>query len=454
MGETPVERFLWRAKRGLSAYVGRIKTFIDRQTGNFKALLVTAVTTTSIRALTAGSAAQGGGGSSTGGASYQQLYLRALGANAQQLGLLNSVGSVANAVFALPLGWVSDRLSLRKVILAGLLLSVLVPTAFTLAATWLQAVPAMIMNQIMTVLLGMFTNVFYVTSVRRASDRATAMSLKSLLISVVGLVVPMMSAFVVSAFGGITVEGIRPLFLISLVTSVGVFLYALMSLKEVAFLQNKGMDQHNDGGSTKTRRLIQDYQEIARIPAVQKWTITKGLRAFFTNALVAFYSIYYVEVKGADPLIIGAMGTLSTLGALLFLIPFGRLADTHGRKKIIYFTRPFYYLSLVLAVFAPSQEYLLVASFVGALQTVSSLMEITMEHELVPADQRGRWGGFLFFFTAITGILGPLLVGYLWDAVNRPLLLITPIFADLPFLAILPTITDTLHVVHDQPSSQ
>lgn len=433
--------------------MGRIKTFIDRQTGNFRALLVTAVTTTSIRALTAGSAAQGGGGSSTGGASYQQLYLRALGADSQQLGLLNSVGSVANAVFALPLGWISDRLSLRKVILVGLLLSVLVPAAFTLSTTWSQAIPAMMMNRIMTVLLGMFTNVFYVTSVRRASDRATAMSLKSLLISVVGLVVPMMSAIVVSAFGGITVDGIRPLFIISLLTSIGVLLYASMNLKEVAFLQKTGTDQKTDA-EPKKRSLFQDYKEIAHIPAVQKWTITKGLRAFFTNALVAFYSIYYVEVKGADPLIIGAMGTMSTLGALLFLIPFGRLADTHGRKKIIYFTRPFYYLSLVIAVFAPSPEYLILASFVGALQTVSSLMEITMEHELVPEDQRGRWGGFLFFFTALTGILGPIVVGYLWDVVNRPLLLITPIFADLPFLAILPTITDTLHVVYDQPPSQ
>jgi MFS family permease len=81
-------------------------------------------------------------------------------------------------------------------------------------------------------------------------------------------------------------------------------------------------------------------------------------------------------------------------------------------------------------------------------------MEITMEHELVPEDQRGRWGGFLFFFMALTGILGPILVGFLWNVVNRPLLLITPILADLPFLAVLLTITDTLHVVYDQNPSQ
>jgi len=427
----------------MSNVLGQVKNFVNRQSENFKALLVTAVSTTSIRSLTAGSAAQGGGGASTGGASYQQLYLRALGADPQQVGILNSVGSVANAIFALPMGWISDRFSLKKVEIFGLILSIIVPAAFTLATSWSQAIPAMMMNRIMTVLLGMFTNVWYITSVKLASDRATAMSLKSVLISIVGLAIPMVSAVIVSNFGGITLEGIRPLFIISTITSAVIFVYALLKLKEVQFLQKKTQEK-------KKTSIFQDYKQIAKIPAVQKWTITKGLRTFFSNALVAFYSIYYVEVKGADPLVIGAMGTMSTLGALLFLIPFGRLADKHGRKRIIYLTRPFYYVSLILAIFAPSPQYLIVASFLGSLQTVSMLMEITMEHELVPEDQRGRWGGFLFFFMALAGIAGPILVGGLWDSFNRELLLLTPIIADFPFLAILPTITDTLHADYDE----
>jgi len=41
-----------------------------------------------------------------------------------------------------------------------------------------------------------------------------------------------------------------------------------------------------------------------------------------------------------------------------------------------------------------------------------------------------------------------------WKRIDRPLLLITLIFAGLPFLAILPTITDTLHVVYTPLPSQ
>ena len=83
------------------------------------------------------------------------------------------------------------------------------------------------------------------------------------------------------------------------------------------------------------------------------------------------------------------MGTIGTLGSLIFLVPFGRLADKYGRKKIIYLTRPFNYLSILVVILAPSPEYLILAAFLGALQTVGNLMEITMEHELVPAEQRG-----------------------------------------------------------------
>jgi MFS family permease len=302
----------------------------------------------------------------------------------------------------------------------------------------------MMISAIAQTLTGMFINIFFVTSMKDASDRATAMSMKSILTSLVGLVIPTISAIIVLQSGGISVEGIRPLFFIQMVCSIIVLSYTAFTLKEVRFLQQK----------EKTIRaknsIFQDYKEIARIPAVQKWTITKGLRTFFGQSLLPFYSLFYVEFKGADPIVIGAMGTIGTVGALIFLAPFGRLADKHGRKKIIYLTRPFNYLALLIVVLAPAPEWLIVAAFVRSLNTVSSLMEITMEHELVPEEQRGRWGGFLSFFMGFVGIPGPILAGYLWNVIDPSLLLLTPIIADLPFLAILPTIPDTLHMVYER----
>ena len=70
----------------------------------------------SIKAMVTGQAAQGG---AAAGASYLQLYIRALGADSQQIGYLNSLTRIANTMFALPIGWISDRFSLKKITLIG-----------------------------------------------------------------------------------------------------------------------------------------------------------------------------------------------------------------------------------------------------------------------------------------------------------------------------------------------
>jgi len=261
------------------------------------------------------------------------------------------------------------------------------------------------------------------------------MSLKSTLTALVGVVVPSLSAIIVLRFGGIGVAGIRPIFIIEIVASFFVLIYASLKLKEAGFLQQKE-------SRIKKRGFFQDYKEIVRIPAFQKWTSTKCLRSFFRTSMLPFYTLFYVEIKGADPITIAAMGTIATIGALLFLIPFGRLADKYGRKKIIYLTRPFNYISIIIAIFAPTPEWLIVAAFLGAFTSVSNLMEITLEHELLPEEQRGRVAGLNSFIWGLVAIPGPILAGYLWERVNPIFLLLSPILADLPFLMILPTIPD------------
>jgi len=431
--------------KNLSKVIGQIRGFFNRQTKNFKVLFLTSVLTQSIRRITAGTAGAGGGGAA-GGASYEQLYLRALGANPQQLGVLNSVGRFANTVVSLPLGWISDRVSLKKVVIFGLILSVIVPTAFALSTNWNQAMPAVMMNTITITLTGMFTVLFLVTSVRESTDRATVMSMRTTLISIAGLIIPTISAIIVLNFGGISVEGIRPLFIISIIANILILMYALWRLKEVSFLQKQDSVK-------KKRNIFQDYKEIAKIPTVLKWTLTKGVRSFFANSLLSFYSLYYVEVKGADPIIIGAMATIGTLGSLIFLVPLGRIADKYGRKRAIYLTRPGNYLSTLIVIFAPSPQYLILAAFLGAFSTIGFLMEITMEHELVPGEQRGRLAGFNSFVWGVSGIPGPLLMGFLWDRVNPAYLLLLPILTDIPFTLILRTIPDTLHRVYEKDES-
>ncbi|MFH0748997.1 MAG: MFS transporter [Candidatus Bathyarchaeota archaeon] len=233
----------------LSGTFGKIRNFFERQTRNFRVLLATSVINNSIRTLTTGQAGSMGGGGASG-ASYIQLYLQALGADSQQIGLLNSLGKLANALVGLPLGWVSDRFSLKKVVIFGLILSVISSTAFAFSTGWSQAMPAMMLDAVATTLVTMFVALFFITSIKQASDRATAMSMRSTLTSIVGLIMPIISAIVVLNFGGITAEGIRPLFIITIVGTVVVVVYAFLKLEEVSFLQKK---------DSQKKSMWQDY---------------------------------------------------------------------------------------------------------------------------------------------------------------------------------------------------
>ena len=76
--------------------------FVRRQSRNFKAMLV--------RRPLHGVATNLSG-------QYNSIYATALGANPVQLGSLRSAGSAIGAIISLPVGWLIDTHSLKKVFL-------------------------------------------------------------------------------------------------------------------------------------------------------------------------------------------------------------------------------------------------------------------------------------------------------------------------------------------------
>ena len=99
-----------------------------------------------------------------------------------------------------------------------------------------------------------------------------------------------------------------------------------------------------------------------------------------------------VQVKGADPYILGILGTLSIVTSALLQIPMGRLADKIGRKKVFLILRPFSYLGNILLILAPSPEVLILLGVLGAtglmggIGGVSFIPFITMYWESVSAE--------------------------------------------------------------------
>jgi MFS family permease len=64
---------------------------------------------------------------------YNQLYAIDLGANALELGLLNSITAAVSSMVSIPLGWATERYSVKRVMLLGLVCASLVSILFASA---------------------------------------------------------------------------------------------------------------------------------------------------------------------------------------------------------------------------------------------------------------------------------------------------------------------------------
>jgi MFS family permease len=58
---------------------------------------------------------------------YLNVYITELGASPVDLGIVNSFTGISNALISVPIGWLQDRYSLRKLFLMGIGLLAIVP---------------------------------------------------------------------------------------------------------------------------------------------------------------------------------------------------------------------------------------------------------------------------------------------------------------------------------------
>ncbi len=380
---------------------------------------------------------------------YNQLYATSLGANAVELGSLDGIGSVASSLISVPSGWIADRYGVKKVILIGLALTAVVAAIYGFADNWLTLIPAIILSSACMRLVMPFVDVLFINYANPA-QRSMVMSISRTLWAIPRIFTSIIASIIVTHFGGVNTTGIRPLYFIQLVMGTFVFLSIALWLEPPSptSVETPVSDTAKTGG------FIHDFREVFQGERwLKRWMIVMIVRNIGMRLSLPFTPLWIVNVKGADPYILGAMGAASTLMAILLQIPAGRLADKVGRKRAFYIFRPFAYLGTLLLVVAPQPEYLIIVGLLGyiglaggggGLGGVSSIPFITMNFEMVPEEKRGRWLGVLGFFNILsfpTSILG----GVMWQQGLMIEVLLLPIVLEV-FIAlpVLRSIPDTL----------
>jgi len=370
---------------------------------------------------------------------YQSIYATLLGADPVQLGILNSIGGLVSATISAPTGWLADKWGIKRVLLFGLPLMAFAALIFAVSNNWLMVLPAFLLSMLS---LRQVTTVCPMVcgSCLKSEERATGMQLCDTLSAAPRLVAPIFAAFIITAFGGITLEGIRPLYYLQVVGFSVLWLFTLRKFENPL----------SRSASRDTSSLVKGIRDVLGLGGtVRRWIlfICFATVPMFVNT--AYLPLFAAEFKGADQFVLSGMATASTFMPLLLSIPIGRLADTFGRKRVIFSLTPIYISSILMLIFAPNTTFLIISSILQGVLMLGMVTQGAMTTELVPPSLLGRWYGILGLFRGIVGIVSPLIAGLIWSNIGPAYVFLFLIITEVSKIALLITIPETLKKEND-----
>lgn len=353
-------------------------------------------------------------------------------------------------MLSIPTGWIADKFGLKKILLIELAIATIVSATYGLAGYWwILMLVSIVSSEAMRV--NPFTDILFINDAK-PQQRGVVLSLARTLWSIPTIFAPMIAAIIVVRSGGINAAGIRPLYYIQVLLGLLVFASIALWLKAPE-VSAKSITM----SARKVSSIIRDFRDEFKDERwIKRWMIVNIIRSMDVRLVAPFVPLWIVSVKKADPYILGAMGIVGVAVGMILQIPVGRLADRIGRKKTFFLFCPFAYIGTLLLIMAPSPEYIILVGLLGgigvfgvgeAIQGLgggAQMPFVTMQHEMVPPEKRGRWQGILHFSNILVfpiSILG----GIMWQNGLMIQLFLLPILLELLIaLPILSTIPDTL----------
>lgn len=117
------------------------------------------------------------------------------------------------------------------------------------------------------------------------------MSLSRVIWGILNIFAPIAAAVIVTQFGGINAQGIRPLYYIQLVLTIFVFFFIAAKLQA---LPRHGRRKDESGS------IVQDFRELFKGERwLKRWMALRVIRMFGISLAMPFIPWWIVNVKGA-----------------------------------------------------------------------------------------------------------------------------------------------------------
>jgi len=402
--------------------LGQARQFVFRQKPNYRVTVTRAALSSFLAGLTA---------------QYNSIYAVALGASPVQLGALNSVRGGVSAVMSSPVGWLVDRYGVKGFYVTGVGLMALAAAVYGIAPDWRALIPAVVLISLSMRFTGTGCSVLCADQLLNR-DRATGQNMCNSIGSLFLALSPMIAAVLVTRFGGLTAQSLRPLYYIQFAGYGLIMLYVAARLREPVRV-SLAEERDRVGVLGDFRRIFHNA------PHLKRWIAVACLSQLPLAMTLPFMHLFANQVKGAEQYVLSMMSVAMVLAHILFGIPLGRLADRLGRKKVIYVLTPLWYLSAIMLVLARGPVGLVLAGALWGFYPIMTVVTSSMTLELVPLEHMGRWSGLLGVFAGLVTVPAPLIAGLIWRHLGPAYVFIIPLALDFAVrVPLLTTIPETL----------
>jgi predicted MFS family arabinose efflux permease len=266
----------------------------------------------------------------------------------------------------------------------------------------------------------------------RDTDRAKGFTLVTSASLVPTVVAPLVAAAILTRLGGISAENLKTLFLIEFLGLAAIGLYIGLRFEETEGLLG------ND------RSLLGGLREmLSGSPYLKRWLLIDTISASSYAVMGKYVMVYAQEVKGVNPIVIGAMGATLAIVGIVSSVPLGALADRIGRIRTVLLMRPLFHASTLILLYTPDPRWLILGWALRGTFNPSLSILAAYRNELVSPEERGRWMGVRELLRRFFMIPAPLLGGILYTNVSpqAPFLLhiIVDVFVRIPLLMTMPS---------------
>ena len=357
---------------------------------------------------------------------FWSLYLvNELGANVWAVGVLSMIQSSERLLFQLPGGLIADRFGRRKIIVYGTALRILTPILYLMAKTWVQVIPALLVNGVTSIYMPAFNAI--IADSLPEEERGAGYGAYRMITSSPQIFSPVIGGILMDMYGYL--EGVRIFLFISIFVNLIVTIVRWRVISET--LTDDDITRAKQSGTEKIGLTGQVKEKLDLPRTIWVMVVVAILGSVGQRMVMDFLPLYAVEHVGITNTQLGLVRTVSGIITVALAMPGGMISDRFGRKPVILLSRVVTPVSQFVVTFAKSfPQYILIQgtrSLADALGGggrggggggVGGPAWQALIADIVPREKRATTMGTIGTMTGIVSAPATMLASYLWSSIS------------------------------------